>query len=163
VNALPQQRTWRRAMTVADLDAVTAIEVLAYAFPWTRGNFTDSLAAGYLAEVLEAADGGLMAYFLALPGVDELHLLNLTVAPAHQRQGHGRALLEALADLGRQRGMATLWLEVRLSNARARALYGRSGFEEVGVRPRYYPAAGGREDAVVMRRALAAGDTHALD
>jgi ribosomal-protein-alanine N-acetyltransferase len=163
VSALPQAGYERRPMTVCDLDAVVAIESAAYGFPWTRGNFIDTLAAGYLAEVLEGRDDGVVGYFVAMAGVDELHLLNVTVVPARQGQGHGHALLDAVAEHGRRLGMATLWLEVRESNRRARALYRRRGFAEEGVRRNYYPAAAGRrEDAVVMSLALGARGTGAV-
>lgn len=142
-------------MGVQDLDRVLAVEVRAYGFPWSRGNFVDSLAAGYLSECLSAADGSLIGYFLAMPGVGELHLLNLTVAPEHQGRGHARALLSRVVCLARERGDETVWLEVRASNARARHLYGQAGFTEAGVRRDYYPApASRREDAVLMRCAL---------
>lgn len=144
-----------RAMGVHDLDRVLAVEVRAYGFPWSRGNFVDSLAAGYLAECLTAADGGLIGYFLAMPGVDELHLLNLTVAPEHQGRGHARALLSRVVELARGRGDDAVWLEVRAGNSRARDLYLRNGFTEVGLRRGYYPAAASRrEDAVLMRRGV---------
>jgi ribosomal-protein-alanine N-acetyltransferase len=139
----------RRVMTVSDVDRVQAVEALAYSFPWTRGNFIDSLAAGYLAEVLEC-DGELLAYFVAMPGVDELHLLNISVAPVHQGQGHGGFLLDAVQAHGQRLGMAQLLLEVRQSNVRAQALYLRRGFVQVGIRRAYYPAEMGREDAIVM-------------
>lgn len=146
-----------RAMGVQDLDRVLAVEVRAYGFPWSRGNFVDSLAAGYLAECLTGQDGGLIGYFLAMPGVAELHLLNLTVAPEHQGQGHARTLLTRVVALARGRGDEAVWLEVRASNARARHLYLQGGFTEVGVRRGYYPAAASRrEDAVLMRRAVEA-------
>lgn len=157
MNALlrPAPTPWRRPMGVADLDAVLAIEATAYSFPWTRGNFVDSLAAGYLAWLRLDAANRLIGYGVALPGFEETHLLNLTVAPAHQRHGHGRAMLQELADWARQRGDAALWLEVRQSNHGARALYAAAGFEEVGQRRGYYPAdRQQREDAVVMRLAL---------
>jgi ribosomal-protein-alanine N-acetyltransferase len=141
-------------MTVRDLDAVVSVEVQAYSFPWSRGNFIDSLAAGYLAEVLLSTEG-LVGYFVAMPGVDELHLLNLTVAPDWQRQGHGRALLGAVQDQAQERRLATLWLEVRESNLPALALYRQHGFAEAGRRRGYYPGAGRREDAVVMSMTLA--------
>lgn len=141
---------WRRAMTVHDLDRVLTIEVSAYSHPWSRGNFIDSLAAGYLAEVLQADEGAVVGYFVAMSGVDELHLLNITVAPACQGQGHGSALLRAVQGHARALGLSSLWLEVRKSNQRAQALYHRRGFLAVGVRKHYYPAVGGREDAVVM-------------
>lgn len=138
-------------MTAAQLDAVLAIEAASYAFPWSRGNFVDSLAAGYAASVLYADDGVMLGYFVAMAGVDEMHLLNLTVAPAHQHRGHARFMLDALIALCRERHAEQLWLEVRESNARARAIYLQRGFSHVGVRKGYYPAPRGtREDAIVM-------------
>jgi ribosomal-protein-alanine N-acetyltransferase len=160
----PEAPPLRRSMRLSDLNAVLAIEVRAYSYPWSRGNFIDSLAAGYLAEVLEDAQGQLLAYFLAVPGVDELHLLNLSVAPEHQGQGLGRLLMEALHRHAQARGLASLFLEVRASNQRAQALYSRLGYAQVGLRRAYYPAAPRREDAIVMRRLLpAAGQTGGTD
>lgn len=155
-----------RALTVADLDAVMCIEVQAYPFPWTRGNFLDSLAAGYWTQglfgpaeqALPGAPPTLLAYAWALPGVDEVHLLNLTVAPWAQRRGHARSLLDRLVDWARAEGAEQLWLEVRPSNLTAIALYRAHGFQTVGLRPGYYPAAQGqREDATVMVLALPPG------
>jgi ribosomal-protein-alanine N-acetyltransferase len=135
----------------ADIDDVLAIEEAVYDFPWTRGNFIDSLHAGYDMRGLWAGDDGLVAYFVAMGGVEELHLLNLSVAPQAQHRGHARYLLDALRELAREHRARQLWLEVRTSNTRARALYERYGFLSVGVRRGYYPAPGrGREDAVVM-------------
>ena len=162
MNALLHPQPWRRAMTVRDLDAVVAVEARAYSWPWSRGNFVDTLAAGHIAEVLEDRDAGLLGYFVAMTGVDELHLLNITVAPEWQGRGHGSALLDVLVEQGRERGLSALWLEVRQSNHRARALYARRGFAEVGLRRGYYPAAGAREDAVVMRLALSGEGPHAV-
>ncbi|MGL6113172.1 MAG: ribosomal protein S18-alanine N-acetyltransferase, partial [Rubrivivax sp.] len=88
MNALLQPEAALRPMDVGDLDAVMAVEHGAYRFPWTRGNFIDSLAAGYFAEVLLHDTAGLVGYYVAMTGVDEMHLLNLTVAPAMQRRGH---------------------------------------------------------------------------
>ena len=138
-------------MTALLLDAVMAVEASAYAFPWSRGNFIDSLVAGYAARVLHGAQRELLGYFIAMPGVDEMHLLNITVAPAAQGRGHARFMIDALIDLCREQLARELWLEVRESNARARAMYLRLGFSSVGVRKGYYPASfGRREDAVVM-------------
>ena len=117
-----------------------AVERSAYSFPWTRGNFVDSLAAGYLAEMLVHDSAGLVGYCVAMAGVDEMHLLNLTVAPAQQRRGHARTLLDALERRCRDQRIAKLWLEVRASNQRARQVYARRGFAEVGLRRGYYPA-----------------------
>ena len=163
MNAVLEPHAWRRAMTLQDLDAVLAIEARSYGWPWSRGNFIDTLAAGHLAEVLEDRDAGVLGYFVAMTGVDELHLLNVTVAPEWRGRGHGSALLDAVVAHGRDRGLATLGLEVRRGNAGARALYARRGFAEVGVRRGYYPADGRREDAVVMRLALRGREPHALD
>jgi ribosomal-protein-alanine N-acetyltransferase len=148
-------------MALRDLDDVMLIEAAAYSHPWSRGNFIDSLAAGYIAELL-GGPAGLVGYFIAMPGVDELHLLNITVAPAWQGQGHGQALLAVVQDHARARGLAKLWLEVRFSNHRARELYRRQGFVEAGLRRGYYPAAGRREDAVVMSLNLQE-PSHGLD
>ena len=156
MSARLQPQLMRRAMSTRDIDAVQAIEAAAYAFPWTRGNFIDSLAAGYLAEVL-VDEGAVVAYFVAMAGVDELHLLNITVAPAHQGRGLGSLMLDMVQDHGRQQALSMLLLEVRRSNPRARALYLRRGFAEVGLRRGYYPALQGREDALVMSLALGGG------
>lgn len=148
-------------MTPAWLDTVVQVEQSAYAHPWTKGNFTDSLKSGYQAQLLtggSAPEAELLAYFVAMKGVDEVHLLNITVAPAHQRQGWARVMLDALAIWARGQGAQWLWLEVRVSNARARAVYQRYGFREVGLRRNYYPSGGSglssREDAAVMSLAL---------
>lgn len=143
-----------RTDDAAMLDRVMAIEAQAYSHPWTRGNFGDSLRSGYRVELLLAQDD-LLGYFVAMRGVDEVHLLNLTVAPAWQRQGWARLMLQALVDWARAEGAQWLWLEVRQSNDRAQALYEAAGFRRVGLRTGYYPAGReGREDAVVMSMAL---------
>ena len=137
-------------LTESRLDAVLAIEQAAYAHPWTRGNFTDSLKSGYEAQVLLAGDA-VIGYFVAMQGVDEVHLLNITVAPEMQGQGWSRVMLDALAVWSRGQGAQWLWLEVRASNARAQQIYERHGYRRVGERRNYYPGADGRrEDAVVM-------------
>lgn len=153
-----------RPLTPSDLDAVLAIENLAYDHPWSRGNFIDSLAAGYWSQMLIDARCTplLLGYLVAMPGVDDVHLLNLTVDPAVQHRGHARYMLDALVDHCCARSATRLWLEVRASNRRARALYVRYGFREAGVRKGYYPASrNGREDALVMSL-LVGGGLHAL-
>ena len=144
-----------RVLTVGMLDAVLAIEVQAYTFPWTRGNFIDSLAAGYHGRALVGDGGEIIGYFVAMPGFEEMHLLNVTVAARHEGQGHARRLLAELYALSAAHQAAAVWLEVRESNARARALYLREGFAEAGRRRDYYPAPQGRrEDAILMTRSL---------
>jgi ribosomal-protein-alanine N-acetyltransferase len=141
-------------MHIGQLDKVVWIESQAYPFPWSRGNFIDSLAAGYRMQSLFVM-GELVGYYIAMKGVDEVHLLNITVAPQHQGRGHALTMLAALTLYARQQDTASLLLEVRPSNLRARDLYEGTGFELVGVRRGYYPDHDGRrEDALVMRRVL---------
>ncbi len=146
-------------MTTAHLDAVMAIERAAYEVPWTRGNFIDSLASGYVAHCLFDDRGAVTGYCVAMQGAGEMHLLNLTVAATEQGRGHARRMLDALVAGCRQAGMTQIWLEVRQSNARARSVYRRYGMVEAGLRRAYYPTPPGakpapREDAVVMRLPL---------
>jgi ribosomal-protein-alanine N-acetyltransferase len=151
----PDEEPVIRPMTIDLLDAVLAIEVEAYTFPWTRGNFIDALAAGYIARALIAQEGDVLGYFIAMPGVDEMHLLNVTVAPERQGMGYARRMLAYLYRQCATFGAAAVWLEVRESNARARALYLSEGFAEAGRRRDYYPAPQGRhEDAILMTKVL---------
>ena len=153
-------------MREIDLEEVMAIERAIYSHPWTRGNFVDSLAAGYTAWTLNGNGGELLAYCVAMRGAGEMHLLNITVAPAARRRGHARRLLDALVAESRDVQAERLWLEVRLANVDAQRTYQRLGFVKVGVRKGYYPApAGAREDAVVMSRIIepAIGGADALE
>lgn len=141
------------AMRASDLDEVMAIESAIYSHPWTRGNFLDSLRAGYDCRVWRA-EGELVGYFILMAAAGDAHLLNLSIAARHQRSGHGRALLREAAELARRRGAASLFLEVRPSNLAAQALYTRFGFRRVSVRKAYYPSHSGREDALVLALTL---------
>lgn len=141
-----------REMGLADVDAVTLIERRAHPHPWTRGNFTDALASRYLCKVYER-EGIMLGYLVLMPAVDEAQLLDLTIAPEHQRQGLGRALLAETLGVARDMKMRRVLLEVRPSNVAALGLYRAAGFREIGLRRRYYPSDnGGREDAIVMER-----------
>ena len=143
------------ALVEADLVPLMAIERFAYAHPWTLGNFADSLNAGYVCRGLWQARV-LIGYSVVMPGVDEAHLLNVTVAPRVQRQGFGRMLLDDVIVTARGLQAARLLLEVRPSNLSAQALYVAYGFTQVGRRVQYYPAAQGkREDALVFALNLA--------
>jgi ribosomal-protein-alanine N-acetyltransferase len=145
-----------RPMTPEDLDVVSHIEKTAYSHPWGRGHFEDSIRAGHWAQVLVGQGSEIWGYVVAMPGVEETHLLNLTVTPDRQGQGWARWMLDALVAWSREQAAAWVWLEVRASNARARRLYVAHGFEHVGERKHYYPGLGRqREHAVVMRLALA--------
>lgn len=140
-------------MTDADLDAVAAAEARIHPFPWTRGNFADSLAAGHGAWL--AREGGRMTgYAILMQAMDEVHLLNISVLPELQRSGRGSALLTHLFGQGRMRGATRMLLEVRPGNLAGQGFYRRHGFVEIGRRRDYYPAHEGREDAIVMAREL---------
>ena len=142
-------------MTADDVDAVVEIENAVYSHPWTRGNFVDSLYSGYQAQTLRDGGNALLGYFLVMLAVEEAHLLNISVAAAHQHQGLGQLLLDRATALSRSNGMHSMLLEVRESNAHAIKVYKRYGFSEIGRRKNYYPAENNtREGAIVMSLAL---------
>jgi len=141
-------------LTADRLETLMVVEEASHSYPWTRGNFLDALAAGYQIQMLTAG-AQILGYFVALRGVGEVHLLNLTVAPQFRRQGWARLLLDALALWSRGQGAQWLWLEVRVSNTRARRIYEANGWRCVGQRKAYYPAPDGqREDALVLNLPL---------
>lgn len=141
-------------MAERDLDEVMAVESAIYTHPWTRGNFVDSLRAGYECRVLRLGPE-LLGYFVLMVAAAEGHLLNLSIAAAYQRAGHGAWLLAHAAERARKLRARSLFLEVRPSNRGAQALYTRFGFRKVAVRRGYYPAHTGREDALVLALPLA--------
>lgn len=142
------------ALTPQRLDVVLATEQQAYAHPWSRSHFLDCLRSGYQIQLLLAGET-LLGYFVAMLGVEEAHLLNITVAPQHQRKGWAHVMLDALAIWAKGQGAQWLWLEVRVGNLRALQVYEAQGFRRVGERKNYYPAVDGqREGAVVMSRPL---------
>jgi [ribosomal protein S18]-alanine N-acetyltransferase len=138
-----------RPMAEADLAAVMAVENTIYAFPWTRGNFRDSLAAGCSCWIY-ARNGEMIGYAVVMLAADEAHLLNLSIVAACQRQGYGSLLLRRLCEIARGQGTRRMFLEVRPSNVAGLRLYERHGFQRVGRRREYYPAPAGREDALVL-------------
>ncbi|NBW50778.1 MAG: ribosomal-protein-alanine N-acetyltransferase [Betaproteobacteria bacterium] len=147
--AAPLEVAWR-PLQEGDIEQVLEIEKQAYSHPWTHGNFADALRSAYPAQML-CAGPNVLGYVVAMKGVEEVHLLNLTVAPDFQRQGWARLMMEGLVLWSRGQGALKLWLEVRVSNQRALEVYRRFGFVPMGVRKQYYPLAPNRrEDAVVM-------------
>ena len=141
------------AMGVNDIPAVSALEASLQAFPWSPGNFADSLSAGHAARVL-CAGADLLGFSVVMHVVDEAHLLNIGIARAHQGHGHGTRLLNEIMADARTAGALRMLLEVRPSNRQALAFYQHFGFRQVGVRRAYYPAALGREDALVFDKDL---------
>ncbi|MBX9905002.1 MAG: ribosomal protein S18-alanine N-acetyltransferase [Burkholderiales bacterium] len=142
-----------RRMVAQDLTAVEAIERSVYTHPWTIGNFTDSLEAGYHCWILER-EGRVAGYSVVMIAAGEAHLLNLSIALPLQRRGLGSELLRFVVKLARDYAAQTIYLEVRESNAAGRALYAQHGFAEIGQRRGYYPAGAAREDAVTMEKKL---------
>jgi ribosomal-protein-alanine N-acetyltransferase len=147
------QRPLMRPMRVEDLESVMDVERRAYPYPWSIGIFRDCLFAGYPAWVL-LEGGSFIGHGVLSVAADEAHLLNVCVDPARQGRGYGRALLRAMVAAARGKGARRVFLEVRPSNPAAVALYQDEGFNEIGRRPRYYPADTGREDAIVMAMEL---------
>jgi ribosomal-protein-alanine N-acetyltransferase len=155
-------------MSLADLDAVLAIESVSHLHPWTKGNFSDSLSAGHWAycirpQLEDAIKGSyldpsvLWAYCILYPAVDELHLLNITVSPQLRRLGIGIKMMTAIEGVAALQKMPRILLEVRPSNLSALTLYQSLGYEQIGLRKNYYPAeseSGFREDALVLAQSI---------
>ncbi len=139
-----------RDMTEADLGEVLRIEREVHAHPWTEGNFGDALRSGYQCKVYVSEAGEMLGYAVLMLAVDEAELLDIAIARRYQRKGKGRALLEEMLRLAGRVGMRRMVLEVRASNDAAIALYANAGFERIGLHRGYYPAASGREDAILM-------------
>jgi len=142
-----------RLMLVADLDEVIVIEKEVFLFPWTRGNFGDSISSGYHCYVLELG-GHIFGYGVMTIGPDEAHLLTLSVTAGWQQEGWGEKLLQHFICLAKEHHARSVFLEVRKSNLGAARLYERIGFTRIATRSGYYPAMGGREDAIVMELTL---------
>lgn len=142
-----------RDMQLADLPAVLEIERMAYEFPWTEAVMRDCFRFGYFRKVYETSTG-IIGYGVISIGAGECHFLNICIAPAHQRQGHGARLVALLLNVAREANAHSTFLEVRVSNKAAFRLYDKLGFNEIGIRKGYYPAPVGREDALVLAREL---------
>ena len=149
MSAVPQPRQEFQPMGESDLESVIEIERRVYAFPWTLGNFRDSIRAGYSCWVCRGGEG-LLGYAVLMLAAGEAHLLNLTIDSPFQKRGHGGRLLQHLVGFARGARAQVLLLEVRPSNAAGLELYARHGFRQIGVRRDYYPAQGGRENALVF-------------
>ncbi|MDP3440551.1 MAG: ribosomal protein S18-alanine N-acetyltransferase [Azonexus sp.] len=141
-------------MNERDLDAVTALEASVQSFPWSRGNFADSLAVGHSVWVLRVG-GDLIGFSVVMAVLDEAHLLNISVCQRYQGQGYGARLLRHAMETARLNHANRLFLEVRISNERAVELYRHFGFRQIGLRKGYYPASNGREDALIFDKELA--------
>lgn len=153
MNAVAMDISRFRPMAAEDLEVVATIEQDIYLFPWSTGNFRDSLNAGYSCWV-QLADGVPVGYAVMMLAAGEAQLLNLGIAKPYQRRGLGRRLLQHMIKVARGHHANIMLLEVRPSNTAARRLYLDTGFRETALRKHYYPAHNGREDAVLMEIAL---------
>ena len=142
-----------REMNLADVDAIMRIEQEVHGHPWTRGNFTDALKSNSVCKVYEDGEE-MLGYVVLMPAVDEIELLNISIAAIHQRKGLGRKLLGDVMEVARRMAMRRMLLEVRPSNLAALGLYRDVGFCQIGLRRGYYPTDNGREDAMVMEDIL---------
>lgn len=148
-----QQQGDIRPMKLQDMPAVLRMEQQGHPFPWSEQIFRDCMRAGYACRVLQQGED-IVAYGVMSSGAGETHILNLCVDPLWQGRGIGRRLLEYFIAQAREGSNEAMFLEVRVSNERARQLYLRLGFNEVGLRKNYYPASAGREDALILALAL---------
>jgi ribosomal-protein-alanine N-acetyltransferase len=154
---IDHSRARLRPMREEDIAGVMAIESVVYTHGWTEGIFLDCLRVGYSCWIHED-DGEVVSYGILSLAAGEAHILNVSVKPERQGEGLGRRMIEHLLTLARERGADTAFLEVRPSNAVAIGLYESLGFIQAGIRPDYYPAEKGREDAVIMAKALLDGE-----
>jgi ribosomal-protein-alanine N-acetyltransferase len=132
---------------------IEAIYKTLYEFPWSLGNFRDSVNAGYDCWVVTHGETPI-GYAVLMVALDEAHLLNFAVAGEWHNQGIGRGFLRHMIEVARVAGCQIVYLEVRPSNLAARHLYRTMGFQQIAIRPDYYPAVGGREDALFLGLSL---------
>lgn len=153
MSALPIPQLHYRQMRMGDLPEVAGLEKSLYAFPWSLGNFRDSVTAGYDCWVVTHGES-VIGYAVLMVALDEAHLLNFAVASEWHNQGIGRGFLAHMVEVARLAGCQIVYLEVRPSNLAARHLYRTMGFQQIAIRPDYYPAPGGREDALFLGLSL---------
>jgi len=142
-----------RFMQSTDLQTVLEIEKKTYDHPWSGGIFSDCLSVGYCCLVYEL-ESKVVAYGVMSVASGESHILNICVDDQYQQRGIGRQLLQRLLQMAQKLEAECSFLEVRPKNLAAVKLYESEGFLELAVRKNYYPAAQGREDALVMRKVL---------
>lgn len=150
---LESSEEYYRLMGINDLSSVMEIEELAYQYPWSQAIFKDCIQAGYVCWVAELEDE-IIGYAVFINAMQECHLLNICINPELQRRGLGRKLLTRVLTDAKENNATCVFLEVRPSNKHALELYESEGFNEVGVRKKYYPASHGREDAVIFAKEL---------
>lgn len=142
-----------RPVEPSDLHSIVAIETAVHAYPWRENHFKDSIKANNDITLMMLGET-MIGYAVVMTVLDEAHLLNISIAKAHQQQGFGRQLLDHVVYMSQQKQCVNLFLEVRASNQAAIHLYESIGFNEMSIRRNYYPANTGREDAILMGLAI---------
>jgi len=135
------------------LASILEIENESNPFPWTEGNFKDCLDKGYYSLALEDKNKFIGFAIMAI-STDESHLLNIGINKNERGMGYGEKLLKKMIIAAEVMGSRKIILEVRLSNKTAYQLYKKLGFEEIGIRKKYYRLPEGREDAYVLSKSL---------
>ncbi|MGD8592717.1 MAG: ribosomal protein S18-alanine N-acetyltransferase [Gammaproteobacteria bacterium] len=154
MSAVVQQPEYlSRPMAEPDLQQVMDIENSVYKFPWSKQIFWDCMRVGYSCQVV-TRDNEILGYAVMSSGAGEAHLLNICVNRQYQGQGVGQFMLQTMIELARDKKVHTIFLEVRPSNRIALGMYLKNGFNEIGTRKDYYPAQGGREDALILALSL---------
>ena len=138
---------------VTDIDSIAALDGAAFEFPWSRDDFEGSMKVGHQFLLLKD-DDRLLGFAVYMQIFEQSELLTIAVLPSEQGHGYGKLLLNEVAARLAANGAESLFLEVRASNERARALYAGAGFKEISIRKGYYPSRDGREDAIVMQKVL---------
>lgn len=153
MSAVPIPQLHYRRMRTSDLQEVAQLERSLYVFPWSLGNFRDSVTAGYDCWTVTHGEA-VIGYAVLMIAVDEAHLLNFAISSDWHNQGIGRGFLCHMIEVARLAGCQIVYLEVRPSNLPARHLYKTLGFQQIAIRPDYYPALSGREDALFLGLSL---------
>ena len=153
MSAVPIPQIEYRPMRMTDVAEVARLEKSLYEFPWSLGNFRDSVNAGYDCWTVTHGEA-VVGYAVLMIALDEAHLLNIAIAQEWQNQGIGMGFLRHMIEVARGAACQIVYLEVRPSNLAARHLYRKLGFQQIAIRPDYYPAVSGREDALFLGLAL---------
>ncbi len=142
-----------RRMEIDDIDTVMQVETKVYSHPWTEDIFRDCIRVGYDCW-LALIENSIVAHAVISVAAGESHILNISVAETHQGRGIGKQFIEYLVGIAKKKQACMIMLEVRPSNVAAISCYNATGFNEMGCRKGYYPAANGREDALLFAREI---------
>ncbi|WP_430342639.1 ribosomal protein S18-alanine N-acetyltransferase [Rossellomorea marisflavi] len=136
-------------MTVDDVDAVMEIEEQSFTVPWSREAFISEMEENHLSMYIVIEDEGQIAGYCGVwIVVDEAHITNVAVLPSHRGKGYGELLMRKIMEMAIESGARVMTLEARVSNVSAQSLYRKLGFQDGGIRKRYY--SDNQEDAIVM-------------